>query len=201
MKDLSLINKFLFFLNSISLFLLILSYLSPYISPVIFWPISFVGLVFPILYITNVLFLTYWIIIFEKPMWANIIILLIGISNLNNYLGTSPNQTSSAKNIKVLSYNVRLFNKYKWLKKPNTQQEIFKFLKREKADILCIQEFYTSDSIPQLNYKYRHIGSENFKNHRQIPPNPSISGLDLARKEDSIKLIHPDRRKSFVLGL
>jgi vancomycin resistance protein VanJ len=163
MKGLSLINKLLYFLNSISLFLLISSYLSPYISPKIFWPISFIGLIFPILYITNILFLIYWLIGFKKPMWANIIILLIGIGNISNYLGTSPNSTSSKENTKVLTYNVRLFNKYNWLEKLNIKEEIFNFFKTENADILCIQEFYTANEIPNLNYPYRHIGLQSKK--------------------------------------
>ena len=112
MKKLSLINKLIYSLNSITLFLLIISYLSPYISPKIFWPISFIGLAFPILYIANFCFLLYWLIRLKIPMWANIIILLIGIGNVKNYVGTSPNNKSSKENIKILSYNVRLFNKY-----------------------------------------------------------------------------------------
>ena len=163
MKKLSLINKLLYFLNAISLLLLIFSYLSPYISPTLFWPISFIGLGFPILYIINIVFLIYWIIGFKKPIWANIIILLIGIGNISNYVGISPNSSSSKENIKVLSYNVRLFNKYNWLEKPNVKKEIFNFLKTENADILCIQEFYTADEIPNLNYPYRHIGLQSQK--------------------------------------
>ena len=164
MKHLSLINKLLYFLNSISLFLLLISYLSPYISPILFWPISFIGLIFPALYITNILFMFYWLIRFKKPIWANIIILLIGIGNISNYFGTSPNNTSSKENIKVLTYNVRLFNKYDWLKSPNIQTKIFEFIKKESADIICIQEFYTSDEIPNLDYPYRHIGRQKKKN-------------------------------------
>ena len=163
MKKLSLINKLLYFLNAISLLLLIFSYLSTYISPTLFWPISFIGLGFPILYIINIVFLIYWLIGFKKPIWANIIILLIGIGNISNYVGISPNSSSSKENIKVLSYNVRLFNKYNWLEKPNVKKEIFNFLKTENADILCIQEFYTPDEIPNLNYPYRHIGLQSQK--------------------------------------
>ena len=101
MKKLSLINKLLYFLNAISLLLLIFSYLSPYISPTLFWPISFIGLIFPIVYIINIVFLIYWLIGFKKPIWANIIILLIGIGNISNYVGISPNSSSSKENIKV----------------------------------------------------------------------------------------------------
>ena len=163
MRGLSLINKLLYLINSISLFTLLLSYLSPYISPTFFWPISFFGLVFPILYLVNLAFFIYWLIGFKKPMWANIIILLIGIGNISNYFGTSPNSNSSEENTKVLSYNVRLFNRYGWIPKENVREDIFAFFTEEDADILCIQEFYTPNEIPDLNYPYRHIGLQNKK--------------------------------------
>jgi len=163
MRGLSLINKSLYLINSISLLTLLLSYLSPYISPTFFWPISFFGLVFPILYLVNLAFFIYWIIGFKKPMWANLIILLIGIGNISNYFGTSPNSNSSEENTKVLSYNVRLFNRYGWIPKENVREDIFAFFTEEDADILCIQEFYTPNEIPDLNYPYRHIGLQNKK--------------------------------------
>ena len=163
MRGLSLINKLLYLINSISLFTLLLSYLSPYISPTFFWPISFFGLVFPILYLVNLAFFIYWLIGFKKPMWANLIILLIGIGNISNYFGTSPNSNSSEENTKVLSYNVRLFNRYGWIPKENVRENIFAFFTEEDADILCIQEFYTPNEIPDLNYPYRHIGLQNKK--------------------------------------
>ncbi len=163
MRGFSLINKSLYLINSISLFTLLLSYLSPYISPTFFWPISFFGLVFPILYLVNLAFLIYWIIGFKKPMWANLIILLIGIGNISNYFGTSPNSNSSEENTKVLSYNVRLFNRYGWIPKENVKEDIFAFFTEEDADILCIQEFYTPNEIPDLNYPYRHIGLQDKK--------------------------------------
>ena len=83
MKKLSILNKILYFINSITLFILIVSYLSPYLSPLIFWPIAFAGLIFPIIYLINIIFLVYWSIGFKKPMWANILILLIGIGNFS----------------------------------------------------------------------------------------------------------------------
>ena len=163
MKKLSIINKILYLLNSISLFLLLTSYLSPYISPAIFWPISFIGLIFPILYITNTLFLIYWLAIFKKPAWANIIILLIGVNNVSNYIGSSSKIESSKEYVKVLTYNVRLFNKYNWIKEPDIKGKILDFIRKENADILCIQEFYTPNKIPELNYPYKHIGIQNKK--------------------------------------
>lgn len=163
MKGLSLINKFLYLINSLSLFTLLLSYLSPFISPTIFWPISFIGLLFPILFVLNLAFFTYWLIGFKKPMWANLIILLLGIGNIGAYFGIKPDATSSKENTKILSYNIRLFNRYEWLENPNVKEDIFRFFREENADILCIQEFYSPNEILDLNYPYRHIGLQSKK--------------------------------------
>jgi len=163
MKGLSLINKLLYLINSICLILLLTSYLSPYISPTIFWPISFFGLLFPILYCINILFFIYWMFGFKKPIWANLIVLAFGFTHIGNFLGASPDNTSSEDNTKVLTYNVRLFNRYNWIEKANVKEEIFNFLKKENADILCIQEFYTPDEIPSLDYPFKHIGLQSKK--------------------------------------
>ena len=165
MKRLSIINKLLYLTNSICLLFLLLSYLSPYISPTFFWPISFFGLLFPVFYIVNILFLLYWIVALKKQIWANIIILLIGIQYIGLFLGTQPKKIEKDDSIKVLSYNVRLFNRFGWIEKPEIKSEIVSFLKNENADILCIQEFYTPDKIPTLDYKYKHIGLQSKKNH------------------------------------
>jgi len=164
MKGLSIINKLLYLINSICLLLLLFSYLSPYVSPKFFWPISFFGLLFPVFYIVNILFLIYWIIGLKKQLWANIIILLIGIQYIGFFFGTQPKKTENTDSVKVLSYNVRLFNRYGWIEKLDIKSEIVAFLKNEKADILCIQEFYTPDEIPTLNYQHKHIGLQSKKN-------------------------------------
>lgn len=163
MKKLSFINKLFYLINSFCLLLLLLSYLSPYVSPTLFWPISFIGLLFPVLYVINILFLIYWMFGFKKPIWTNLIILLIGSQHIGAFLGTHPRKIHSEESIKVLSYNVRLFNRYSWIADADVKQEIFDFFAIEEADILCIQEFYTPDEIPELNYPYRHIGLQSKK--------------------------------------
>ena len=49
---------------------------------------------------TNLAFFIYWLIGFKKPMWANLIILLLGIGNIGAYFGTNPDATSSKENTK-----------------------------------------------------------------------------------------------------
>jgi len=90
--------------------------------------------------------------------------LLIGIQYIGLFFSTQPKTPVDTDSVKVLSYNVRLFNRYGWIAKPDIKSEIVAFLKTEKADILCIQEFYTPDEIPTLNYPHKHIGLQSKKN-------------------------------------
>ena len=185
MKGISLIDKLLYSTNSICLLLLILSYLSPYVSPTFFWPISFFGLLFPVFYIVNIFFLIYWMFGIKKQIWANIIILLIGIQYIGLFFGTQPKISENTDCVKVLSYNVRLFNRYGWIAKTDVKSEIVSFLKTENADILCIQEFYTPDEIPTFNYAYKHIGLQSKKNqwHMAIYSNfPQINKATVSIK-------------------
>ena len=86
MKKLSFFNKLLFLFNSISLLLLLSSYLAPYINPNIFWPMAFLGLIFPVLFLLNFMFLIYWMIGIRRQIWANIIILFFGIEYIDSYI-------------------------------------------------------------------------------------------------------------------
>ena len=154
-------NSLIFLLNSFTLSLLIISYISPYINPNIFWPIPFLGLFFPILYLINILFLLYWLVNKKKQFFANIIILLIGAQHIQNYIGINPRKTNN-ETIKILTYNVRMFNAYDWIS--NIKKDtIINYINEEDADILCIQEFYENNKSTNLNYKFAHIIHRNNK--------------------------------------
>ena len=55
-----------------------------------------------------------------------------------------------------MSYNVRMFNYYKWSEDTTLEKQIVDFITEKKPDILAIQEFYDSDSI-KFNYPYQFI--------------------------------------------
>ena len=196
MRGLSIPNKIIFFINSILLLLLILSYLSPYINPNIIWFFSFLGLIFPFLYVLNTFFLIYWLLCFKRQIWANIIILLIGLNHLNNYIGVHPKDSASLDTIKIMSYNVRLFNEYNWINNVNCDT-ILSFLEKENNDILCIQEFYTKNEIPSIGFKYSHVGKQKKKEqwHMAIYSNfPQInkSTVSIDGKEMNNTCIYSD---------
>ncbi|MFM1932118.1 MAG: hypothetical protein RL226_1421, partial [Bacteroidota bacterium] len=44
--------------------------------------------------------------------------------------------------LRVMSYNVRLFDLYNWTEGSDTRDQIFEFLDDNEVDVLCFQEFY-----------------------------------------------------------
>ncbi len=74
-------------------------------------------------------------------------IILIGWQYLLNlcHFGNSNTKSSNNKlNVKVLTYNVRLFNRWMWLKDKNIDIQTIDYITKAKANIVCIQEFYSN---------------------------------------------------------
>ena len=119
-----MLNGILYILNMLLLFALFLSYASPYISPDTFlWPIALLGLIYPFLLLINLLFTIYWIIRFKKHFWANIIIILLGYGHIQNLINIQDNGSDAEVKFSVMSFNVRLFNAYDWIKKDDISKK------------------------------------------------------------------------------
>lgn len=145
------IKKILFYFNILVGAALLLSYLSTFVSPARIWILAFFGLAYPYILVVNVFFMLFWIILFKKEFLLSLLIILLGINQLNNFIPfrlgkdkIKPYTKESPNQIKILSYNVRLFNIYDWLSDPDTNQDILNFIRSEHPDIICLQEFYTS---------------------------------------------------------
>jgi endonuclease/exonuclease/phosphatase (EEP) superfamily protein YafD len=176
------INRIFFYFNILAGIALLLSYLSTYVSPAKIWVLAFFGLAYPYILLVNILFMLVWVIMLKKEFLISFIAILIGINNLNNFLPLRLGKTNtkgyikeSPHQIKILSYNVRLFNIYEWLSDPGTNQGILNFIKSEHPDIICLQEFYTSSKknyqperiknfLLETPYNYIHYSFKNGKN-------------------------------------
>ena len=158
-----MLNSVLYFFNTLALFALFLSYSAPYISPdTILWPIAFLGLFYPFLLLINILFLVYWLIRFKKYFWTNLIVIFLGYNHIVNLIQIQKNQNKpNESSFSVMSFNVRLFNSYNWIKQKNIKNDIIDFINNEHTDILCIQEFYAPNELPNLYYPFSHIGLQN----------------------------------------
>ena len=166
MKKLNFIDKIIYLINSAFIFIMILSYLSPYINPKIFWPISFFGLAYPILLIILSIFLLYWIVRLKRPLWANLIIIILGTNHLSNHIGTKNIKYSSA-DLSILTYNTRMLNKYNWIDQTDIDSKIFRLVKKYESDVACFQEFDSSKKN-KLEYEYEYA-KENFLTVSKYP--------------------------------
>lgn len=142
----------LWFTNLLCAFALLLSYLAAYVSPAKVWWLAIFGLAMGPLLFINAAFLFTWLLLRKRRFWLSLIMLLVGIGKiLSIYHLNLKSQATEAElrdsdKLKVMSYNVRLFNLYNWFHNKETRAEIFTYLKKEDPDILCIQEFYSSDA-------------------------------------------------------
>ena len=148
----SSINKLFLFFNYIAVTCLLISYLAPYISPDLFWPVAFFGLTYPLLLGVNILFFIFWIVKAKRQFLLSLLVIAIGWTHLSNsfQISTTNEQDTAGVNtgFKILSYNVRLFDLYNWRNNQNivTRNKIFNFIKEESADVICLQEFFSDDS-------------------------------------------------------
>ncbi len=141
------------FFNHIAVVSLLISYLTPHISPENFWFIAFFGLAYPVLVLINLLFVIYWGIQLKKRSFYSLIIIVAGWVQMREYIqfNFSNSPDKSRKLIKVMSYNVRSFDLYNWNKDKNTRKKMFNLISDENPDIICIQEFYTHDKDTIFN--------------------------------------------------
>ena len=158
MKNLSWFNKGMFFLNLVLIVLTFIAYLLPFLAPKIFPLLSVFTLFMPLFFLTNGLFFVYWAMQFKKRMILSGIVLLVGITFFNKFYKFSAKEfQESDKDFTVMSYNVRLFNVFKWLDRDDIPDVILEFINSENPDILCIQEFSNSANIDLKVYPYKYV--------------------------------------------
>lgn len=136
-------------------FLNILAIASFYISPEILWWIAPVGLLFPLIYPALFIILIIQIILNQKKFILTLIALIAGFHIAMLYPAFSKNkplnQIRNEKTMVITSFNSMLFDLYNWFGNSTTRPKIINTLYRVKPDILCLQEFYTSEEPGDFN--------------------------------------------------
>lgn len=157
MKNLSWLQKGVFLLNMVFALALAFGMLIPYIPIEISPRLSIFSLGVPALVVVNLFFMFYWLIRFKQQWWLSFLVMLIGYSSvlsLYKFGGTPSVITSSA--VKVMTYNVRIFNKYGWIPQEGIKEGILKMVRDEDPDVLCFQEFHRDEEGSFSQYSYRY---------------------------------------------
>lgn len=123
------------------------SCLTPYISPVHFWPMAFLALGFPYLAVVILILAFVWLFINRRVALFLLLLFFIGFQNLfaTFALNPSPKQavTKSPGSLRVLTWNVRGFDNPSVTSDTvhSVRAQMFRYISKVNPDVLCLQEF------------------------------------------------------------
>jgi endonuclease/exonuclease/phosphatase family metal-dependent hydrolase len=144
--------KFIYGIFILNAVVYLVACLTPYIHPKYFYPLTFLAIGFPLLVISMVCWLLYFLFFNRKKTLWVLIIILCGFKNINAvfsyHLATRNLPVKSDKHFRVLTWNVKNFivQEVKRDTAGSPYREIMKFIEKSEADIICIQDFEQSDS-------------------------------------------------------
>lgn len=167
MKKQGCISVFIFYLNSLVAFLLLLSFILPYLPPSKFPSISVLSLAVAPLILVNIGFVLYWIMLFRKQFLLSLSVLILTTINFASFIkfGKTPLTVVDDNTIRIASHNVRLFNQYETKEKREETPGIFEeYLNEIQPDILFIQEFYDNKRINFQDLTHKYIAYNDSKN-------------------------------------
>jgi len=141
----------------------------------------------PFAAIVNIILPILWLFfgVKKRKLWAflSIVAIIICFSNVQasigwHFGGHAPLDSKSQQlNLRVMTYNVHLFNLGEWTKDVNTENKIMDLIKEVDPDILCLQEFYMdnhdnkepfTERISNLGYPYFQFTQQDSYKKRRI---------------------------------
>lgn len=152
--------------NLVIAFLFILACITPYVHPGRYWLMGVLTLGFPVLFFILLAFLFFWLIVKPRRSLISLIVLLPGWKTTTETFGFtfSGNKTNNSAAVKVLSWNVHLFDYYDYKKEPDVKEKMFRLIRETKPTIACFQEFaYT---LPSRDSNYT---IEKYTKNLQMP--------------------------------
>lgn len=151
-------KSFFVFANIAVVILFLLSCLVPYMNPRTWWFISFSGLAFPFLLVLVIFFLIGWLLLRKLRLTLiSLIALLIGFKSISVFFAFNKPGTFNYKKesgtIRIVTWNVARFIELKrnTNKGSQTRLNMMELIKKQDADIVCLQEFHTSVNAEYYN--------------------------------------------------
>lgn len=164
-----IINRIIFYFNTMAILLLLASYLAPFITPEISWHIAFLGLAYPAILAVNMLFILYWIIFLNLKFMFSLAAIIIGMNYVPRFIqiGSRKVPQSDTACIQVLTFNTKYFNVPDSVDK-TTEDFFFEKIDKIKPDLLTFQELSHDDVnknnlYKRLQQKYKPFHKSNIR--------------------------------------
>lgn len=129
----------------------ILCYLSVFISPEHFWLAGFFSLLIPLLILLHIVLLVLNIRKLKSAFFVHLAAIIIGFAFVKVSYAVSKNDEETG--LKVMSYNVRVFNNYAHLRNEKfiSSRKMIGWSVDNDAHIKCFQEYYNHDRSKVFN--------------------------------------------------
>ena len=148
-------------LNVVAAVVFLLACLAPHLKPDKWWFISLLGLGFVFIICTLIAFVLFWLIFKPKYVLISLIPMIIGWKSITVFFSFHiPSKFDYNKPdsvLRIAHWNVARFTE--WRRNNNkgsqTRQKMMDLIREQNADVLCIEEFFTStDTAYYDNMKY-----------------------------------------------
>jgi len=120
-----------------------------------FIQIPLLSLAVPLLSFINIIFFVFWALRFYWPTFLFFGAILISFQELKLFYQVDNNGIVASSGLKLMSYNVRSFNRFKWLHEKEVSSSIEAFVNESNADVICFQEYAKSEAPKFENYPYQ----------------------------------------------
>ena len=166
MKKPGFFVKSIFWLNCIIAFLLVVSFILPYVPPKSFPIISLLSLIVSPLILLNIIFALYWLLRRKRKFFLSFFVLILAYFFFNPFVEFSSegDATKFENSLTILSYNVRLFNAYEKHPDEGVSEIISEIIESKKPDVICIQEYYRDNKLDFSAYPFQYIHFKKTKN-------------------------------------
>lgn len=145
-----------------------MSYLAVHINPDDFALPAIFGLAYPYLLLINIIFAIIWAMLLKFEALISVIVIAIGFTHFSNYIKLIKPARDKTNTFKVISYNLRLFNYFENKNSISSEKKVLEFLKAQKPDILCLQEFFVLDNPAQKESAVKTALGGKYYSHMKV---------------------------------
>ena len=121
--------------------LLLTAYLSVFINPATLAFPAIFGLAYPYIAAANIVMIVIWMVLGRRYALLSAVAIAAGLGYVHNFIRFANHGSEEHHELKIMSYNIRLFNFYEESEK-DTHRKMLQLLRKEEPGILCLQEYF-----------------------------------------------------------
>ncbi|MDL2243051.1 endonuclease/exonuclease/phosphatase family protein [Bacteroidales bacterium OttesenSCG-928-K03] len=180
-RRLGIIGAILLLCNIVVSVLLLVSIFAGYFKPSQ-WPFSaFLAIIFPYLFILQIVFLLYFLFKRSKFVLIAILSIVISIPSCRRIWTINGESNNSKESIKIVSFNVKNLTIEKNSTKQLSIDDFYKHLEKLNADVINLQEYSLYNVQKDLNKLKKITNTKHVAYTNYFSNNPSLSIITLSK--------------------